>query len=170
MISKKIESLLNDQIKYELNASNFYLSMGSWCDAKGFEGTANFFYQQSDEERFHAMKIVQFINSLDGHAIAPEVKKPPENFDAYRKLFELSLEHEQQNSAAIHDLVEASLEAKDYSTYNFLHWFLDEQVEEEDMFRTIIDKLNILGDDKSGLYLLDKELGERQADTPAEGQ
>ena len=163
MVSEKIQDMLNDQIAKEFYASNYYLSMASWCDTKGYEGGTNFFLAQSAEERDHGMRIFQYINSLDGHAIAPMIEKPPVDFESYPKIFQIALDQERENTAAIHEIVDVTLQEKDYSTYNFMHWYLDEQVEEENMFRGIIDKLNIIGDDKSGIYMLDKDLGQRRS-------
>ncbi len=170
MLAEKIESLLNQQVKHEFDAGNWYLSMASWAEVQGYHGAANFFLEQSREENFHAMKIFHFINDMDGHALAPEIAKPPADFDSYRHLFERSLELEQENTKAINGLMNAAQEARDHATARFLQWYVDEQVEEEDLFRTILDKLNILGDDRSGIYMLDQELGQRQADIPADGE
>jgi len=162
MIDKKIEDKLNEQIALEFNASHFYLAAASWCDTQGYEGSAHFFVMQSEEEREHGLRIFHFLNSLDGHAIAPAIEKPPVEFESYRDVFERSLEHEQKNTKAIHGIVDLTLSDKDYSTYNFMHWYLEEQVEEENLFRSILDKLDIIGDEGSGLYMLDSELGQRQ--------
>jgi len=170
MISDKIQNMLNDQIAKEFYASHYYLALASWCDTKGFEGAAHFFVEQSNEEREHGMRIFHYINDMDGHAIAPEIEKPPVEFESFRATFEIALEQEKQNTRAIHEIVDVSLQEKDYSTYNFMHWYLDEQVEEETLFKGILDKLNIIGDDSSGLYMLDKELGERGGNPGADGE
>jgi ferritin len=162
MISEKMEKMLNAQIEKEFYASSYYLSIASWVEKKGFEGTANFFYLQAAEEREHGMKIFHFINELDGHAIAPAIDKPPSQFDSYRKIFELSLEQEKANTKAIHEIVDTSLKEKDYNTYNFFEWFIDEQIEEENLFMSILDKLDLIGEQGAALYMLDKELGGRQ--------
>jgi len=161
VLSKTIQQELNDQISREFKASNDYLALASWCESEGYEGTASFFYSQSNEERDHGMRIFHFINGLGGHAIAPQIDQPDVQFKSYKGLFEQALEYERDTTAKIHELVELCLQEKDYSTYNFLHWYLDEQVEEENTFRSILDKLKIIGDDRSGIYLLDKDLGER---------
>jgi ferritin len=166
MLSDKIESLLNDQVQHEFEAANWYLAMSSWAEVNGFHGTANFFLEQSKEENFHAMKMFHYINERDGHALAPAISKPDNEFDSIRHLFERGLELEQENTRLINHLVEAAQEAKDHATQQFLQWYVDEQVEEEDVFRTILDKLNILGEKGPGLYMLDQELGQRQGDAP----
>jgi ferritin len=170
MLSEKIESLLNDQVKHEFEAGNWYLSMSSWAEVSGFHGTASFFLEQSKEENFHAMKIFHYINDRDGHALAPSIAQPNHDFDSIRHLFERGLELEQENTKKINNLVEAAKDAKDHATDQFLQWYVDEQVEEEELFRTILDKLNILGDKGPGLYMLDQELGQRQAEIPGNGE
>lgn len=169
MLSEKIESLLNNQIQHEFEAGNWYLSMSSWAEVNGYHGTASFFLEQSKEENFHAMKIFHYINGRDGHALAPAVAKPDSEFDSIRHLFERGLELEQENTRKINELVEAAKEAKDHATDQFLQWYVDEQVEEEELFRTILDKLNILGEKGPGLYMLDQELGQRQAEVAPNG-
>lgn len=169
MLSEKIESLLNDQVKHEFEAEYWYLAMSSWAEVNGFHGTASFFLEQSKEEHFHAMKIFHYINDRDGHALAPSISQPDHDFDSIRHLFERGLELEEENTQKIDKLVEATQKAKDNATHQFLQWYVDEQVEEEDLFRTILDKLNILGEKGPGLYMLDQELGQRTADIPADG-
>ncbi len=169
MLPDKIEKMLNDQLQHEFEAGNWYLSMSSWAEVKGYHGTAGFFLEQSKEENFHAMKIFHYINDRDGHALAPAIAKPDSDFKSYRHLFERGLELEKENTRLINNLVEAAQKAKDHATEQFLQWYVDEQVEEEDLFRSILDKLNLLGDSGPGLYMLDQELGQRQADLPENG-
>lgn len=169
MLSDKLESMLNNQLQHEFEAGNWYLAMSSWAEVKGFHGTASFFLEQYKEENFHAMKIFHYINDRDGHALAPAIAKPDEESKSFRHLFERGLELERENTRKIDELVEAAQEAKDHATEQFLQWYVDEQVEEEELFRTILDKLNILGDTGPGLYMLDQELGQRQADIPEDG-
>jgi len=166
MLSDKIQAELNQQIAKEFKASNYYLARASWCESQGFSGAAKFFYAQSDEERDHALRIFHYINGLDGKAIAPEIEKPPQDFESFNTIFSKALELERETTQSIHKLVNVCLEEKDYSTYNFLHWYLDEQVAEENKFRDILDKLKIIGDDRSGLYMLDKDLGAEVENAP----
>jgi len=169
MLPDTLESMLNHQLQHEFEAGNWYLAMSSWAEVNGFHGTAGFFLEQSREENLHAMKIFHYINERDGHALAPAIAKPDSNFKSFRHLFERSLELEQENTKKINELVEAAQKAKDHATEQFLQWYIDEQVEEEELFRTILDKLNILGDEGPGLYMLDQELEQRQANLPGNG-
>jgi ferritin len=159
MISKAIEKALQLQIALEGYSSAYYLSMASWMDTEGFEGTAAFLYGQSDEERMHMLKILHFINDNDGHAIVPSIEAPPKKFKDFHSCFKLILEQEQAVTASIHELVNQSLKEKDHAANNFLQWYVNEQMEEEKQVKTILNKLKIIGNDGSGLYLLDNELG-----------
>lgn len=159
MISKNIEKALQQQIALEAYSSAYYLSMASWMDIEGYEGTAAFLYKQSDEERMHMLKILHFINDNDGHAVVSKMDAPPSKFKNYHSCFQLILEQEQAVTASIHGLVNMSLKEKDHAANNFLQWYVSEQIEEEKQVKTILNKLKIIGNDGSGLFLLDNELG-----------
>lgn len=159
MLSKNIEKALQQQIALEGYASAYYLSMASWMDVEGFEGTAAYLYKQSDEERMHMLKILHFINDNDGHATVPKLEEPPKKFKDYHTCFKQILEQEQSVTASIHELVNQALKEKDHAAHNFLQWYVNEQMEEEKTVKTILNKLKIIGNDGSGLYLLDTELG-----------
>ncbi len=159
MLTKNVESALNDQIGMEGYASNYYLSAASWCDARGLEGAAGFLYKHADEERMHMMKLFTYINDAGGYAHAPSIKQPPLEFKTLKDLFEAVFNHELEVTKSINELVDLCMKEKDHSTYQFLQWYVAEQHEEEKLFRTIIEKINLLGpDDSRGLYWIDKEL------------
>jgi len=158
MLSKKIESALNKQIAQEAYASYFYLSMASWCQNKGLDGAAGFLFKQSEEERAHMLKLFTYINQTGGHALAPAIKKSPDNYKSIVEVFKLSLKQEQQNTASINSLVELCWNEKDYSTFNFLQWYVAEQHEEEMVFKNILDKVDLIGTDGKGIYLIDKAI------------
>lgn len=160
MISKSIEKALQHQIAMEAYSSAVYLSMASWMDAEGFEGAAAFFYKQSDEERMHMLKIFHFINDNDGHAIVPSIEAPPKSFKDFHTCFKSVLEQEQKVTQSIHELVNVAVKERDHAAHNFLQWYVSEQMEEEKQVKSILNKLKIVGKDGSGLYLLDRELGE----------
>lgn len=157
-MNTRIEAALNDQIRKEASSSQFYLSMASWAEGKGFNGTAKFLYQHSDEERFHMLKLVKFINERGGTADIPAIEKPPVSFESLEKVFESLLAHEMDVTASINNLVDICLQEKDYTTHNFVQWYVSEQLEEEALARTILDKLRMIGSDKGGLYLFDRDL------------
>ena len=144
MIGKEIEAALNNQISAEANSSHLYLAMASWAETRGFEGVSNFFYSQSDEEREHMLKLVRYVNERGGHAKAPAINEPSKMFDCLTHVFQNFLDHEVKVSALINDLVHLCHEKRDYTTQNFLQWYVAEQIEEEALARTILDKLKLV--------------------------
>ena len=159
MVSKSIQEALNNQVQMEAESSQAYLAMASWAEIQpGLEGVSNFFYQQSDEERVHMLKLLRFINERGGFGVVPQLDQPVLTFPSLKKLFDEFLKHELKVSDSINDLVHLSLTEKDYATHNFLQWYVNEQIEEERTARTLNDKLELIGDDKSGLYLFDRDI------------
>lgn len=158
MLSKVIESALNKQVTVEAESSQVYLAMASWAETLGFEGVATFMYAHSDEEREHMLKLIKFINERGGHAKVSQLVAPPTEFGSFKEMFETLYEHEVKVSESINNLVDISLQQKDYATHNFLQWYVSEQIEEEALARNILDKINLIGDDKGGLYLFDNDV------------
>ena len=158
MLSKIIEDALNKQIKIEAESSQVYLSMACWAETQGFEGVAQFMYAHSDEERMHMLKLVKFVNERGGHARVSELIAPPSEFGTFKNMFQTLFNHEVMVSKSINDLVHITLEQRDYATHNFLQWYVAEQIEEEALARNILDKINLIGDDKGGLYLFDNDV------------
>ncbi len=168
MLSSKLEKALNDQIRVEAESSQIYLSMASWAEVKGLEGIARFMYAQSDEERLHMLKLIRYVNERGGHALISDLEKPKTEFGTFQKMFQGLYEHEKEVSQSINELVHISLEEKDYATHNFLQWYVAEQIEEEALARTILDKINLIGNDKGGLYLFDRDVQQITADSAAD--
>ncbi len=154
----EIQDLLNDQIKYEANASMQYMSMASWAENTGFSGVANFFYAQSEEERAHMIKLVKFVNERGGKAVIPQLDEPSSDFDSLNTLFETFLKSEMFVTEQIHKIIYVCLENKNYNVHNFMQWYVTEQLEEESVARDLLDKLNIIGNDKTGHYLFDRDI------------
>lgn len=157
-MNQTIEKLLNDQVKFEALASMQYLSMASWADSHGYNGVADFFYAQSEEERLHMTKLVKFINERSGKVIVPQLDKPKSDFASLNELFETFLSSEMFVTQQINHVIYECLQHKDYNVHNFMQWYVTEQLEEEAVARTLLDKLNIIGDDKSGHYLFDRDI------------
>src|SRR6476620_7520967 len=158
MLSKNIEAALNKQIRIEAESSQTYLSMACWAEVHGLEGIAQFMYKQSDEERAHMLKLIKYVNERGGHALISDLKVPKTSFTTFKEMFEELHRHEVFVSDAINELVHISLQEKDYATHNFLQWYVAEQIEEEAQAKTILDKINLIGDDKGGLYLFDRDI------------
>jgi ferritin len=153
-----VESALNDQVQKEASSSQFYLAMASWAESNGLNGTAKFMYQHSDEERFHMLKLIHFINERGGKASIPSINQPPKEFRDLENVFELLLAHEISVTESINNLVDICLQQKDYTTHNFVQWYVSEQLEEEALARTVLDKLRLIGGDKGGMYMFDRDL------------
>lgn len=153
-----IEKLLNDQVKFEASASMQYLSMASWADEKGYNGVAEFFYLQSEEERVHMIKLVKFINERSAKVIIPQLDKPKSDFESLNQLFETFLASEVFVTQQINHVIYECLQHKDYNVHNFMQWYVTEQLEEEAVAKTLLDKLTIIGNDKSGHYLFDRDI------------
>jgi ferritin len=158
MLKERIEAALNSQIKSEAESSQIYLAMASWADTQGLGGAAQFLYKHSDEERMHMLKLVQYVNERGGKALIPQLAQPTQDFKKLTNLFQTLLDHEVMVSGEINDLVDICLSEKDYTTHNFMQWYVAEQIEEEALARTIMDKLNMIGEDKGGLYLFDRDI------------
>ena len=158
MLTDKMEKALNAQIRIEAESSQVYLSMACWAEVKGLEGIAQFMYKHSDEERMHMLKLVKYVNERGGHALISDLNAPDTDFGTFQKMFQQLYEHEIFVSKSINDLVQVSMDERDYATHNFLQWFVAEQIEEEALARTILDKINLIGNDKGGLYLFDRDV------------
>jgi ferritin len=159
MLSKLLEEALNNQVSNEAASAHTYLAMASWADIQpGLEGVAEFFYKQSEEERLHMLKLIKYINERGGYAIVPELKQPETNYKSLKKVFEQFFESEKSVSESINELVNLALKEKDYATHNFLQWYVAEQIEEESLARKLKEKLELIGEDKSGLYLFDRDI------------
>ena len=166
MLKAVIEKALNKQIGLEAASSQFYLSMASWTETQGLSGSSSFLYRHSDEERQHMLKLVKFINERGGKALIPELIQPPKTFKSLSHVFKSLLVHELNVTDSINNIVGLCLQEKDFTTHNFMQWYVAEQLEEEALARSIIDKLNMIGNDKAGLYLFDRDLLKEMPEEP----
>ena len=156
MLNKKVEEILNVQVEKEGYSSNLYLAMASWAEVKGYEGIAQWLHAQSDEERMHMLKLISYINERGGQAVIPAFEKPASDYNDVKPMFEQVLKHEEYVSASINDIVAVCEQEKDFTTHNWIQWFVTEQIEEEASARNILDKLNMLGD--GPLYMFDRDI------------
>ena len=155
MLPKKVEEILNVQIEKEDYSSQLYLSMASWADNKGFEGVSNWLYAQV-EERAHLLKLIKYVDDRDGIAVIPGIETPPTDFGDVFTMFDKVLAHEQFISGSINEIVAVCISENDYTTQNWIQWFVTEQIEEEASVKAILDKLNLLG--KNNLYMFDRDI------------
>ena len=167
MLNKRIETAINEQIKKEEFSSRLYLSMAIWCEVNGFPGAAAFLYRQSDEERMHQLKLVHYVNDRSGQAALMALEQPQAEYKSLQDVFKQVMDHEQYITASINELYGITLEEKDYTTGNFLQWYINEQIEEESTMSTILDKISLVGADKAGMFHIDKELETMTANAPA---
>ncbi len=159
MLTKKMQDALNTQVLIEAQSSQVYLAMASWAEIQpGIDNVTAFFYRHSDEERMHMLKLVHFINERGGFAMIPALEQPKLTYPSISHAFKELLNHEIMVSESINNLVDISLKEKDYATHNFLQWYVAEQIEEEALARILNDKLELIGDEKSGLYLFDQDI------------
>jgi ferritin len=163
MISKKIQKALNDQLNAEFYSSYFYLSMSAYFESKDLQGFANWFRLQADEEYAHAMKIFDYIYQIGGEVKLLKIDGPKTDWDSFLEVFQDTFEHEQKVTKSINDILELAYTEKDHATVNFLQWFVSEQVEEEAIAQQNVKKMEMIGDNKAGLFMIDKELGGRGA-------
>ncbi|MCJ8307325.1 MAG: ferritin [Nitrosopumilus sp.] len=162
-----MKKALNDQVTLEAAASNNYLAMASWCEVIGYQGAANYFYTQSDEERTHMLKVVHYLNDVGATATISAIKAPTGSFKSLEGILKIALKNEQIVTAAIHKMVEITQKEKDHSTYAFLEWFVNEQVQEETKFETLLQKFDLIGRDKLAINEIDKILAADAADPAA---
>ena len=161
MFSKKVEIALNKQIVLEGFSSHIYLSMAVWAENQGFEGVAAFLYEHADEEREHMLKLIKFMTERGANAQIPAIAKPPHDFGSLKECFTELLDHEMGVTNEINKLVHLTLGEQDYTTHNFLQWYVSEQIEEEALARTILDKLKIIGTESgSGIYMFDRDIAQ----------
>ncbi|MCK5829885.1 MAG: non-heme ferritin [Methylococcales bacterium] len=160
MLKEQVVNKLNQQINQEFYSSNLYLQMSSWCAHKGLEGSAKFLKSHAAEEMRHMQRLFDYVTECGAIAKLGEIKEPPTEFESIVTIFQQTYEHEILITSNINDLVHVAFEMQDYSTFNFLQWYVAEQHEEEKLFKSILDKINIIGTEgRRGLYPIDQVIG-----------
>lgn len=161
MLSTTLANALNKQVNNEFDAAHAYVAMAAYCDYHSYQGFSNFYLQQAEEERFHAMKIFNYLNDRGVQVKITSTSAPKTDFNSILDTFETALRQEKAVTNNFYKLTDLALAEKEHATISFLNWFLDEQVEEESTFDTHIDYLKRFKEDKNALYLYEKELGKR---------
>lgn len=164
MLSKKLQDALNEQIVRELESAYVYLSMVAYFEAENLRGFAHWMRLQRLEELEHAMKIFDFVIDRGSRVELQALQKPPAQFKSPLDAFEKALAHERKITGLIHKLYDLAAKENDYPTQVMLHWFIDEQVEEEKSASEVVDQLQMIGNNAAGLFILDARLGERKAE------
>ena len=158
MLSQNIVKYLNDQLNLEFYSSNVYLQMSAWADNNGFPGAAKFLKAHATEEMEHMRRLFTYLNETGALAEIYAIEAPRKEYASLKELFDIVLDHEKHVTAKINELVEVTFAAKDYSTFNFLQWYVAEQHEEEKLFNEILDKFVVAGESNKSLYFIDKDL------------
>lgn len=161
MMNDKIYKALNEQIKHEFYSSYLYLSMASYFDNIPLEGFYKWFRKQADEEREHAMKIYEYILDRNMHVDLQPIDKPIVKFKSIEEIFQLSLEHEKKVTKWIYQIYDLAVKEKDHGTHVFLQWFISEQVEEEKNAQDNLDQIQLIGDDKGALFVIDQNFSKK---------
>ena len=152
---------INEQIKAEFDSAYIYLAMSAYFEDAGLEGMAHWMRKQYKEEIEHAEKFIAYLYERGARVIIPEIAKPKEIYADALEVFKTAYAHEQYVTSRIYKLVELATAEKDYATLSMLKWYVDEQMEEEDNTGKIVNKLEFLGGDKKGIYIVDRELASR---------
>lgn len=166
MLSEKLVELINKQINYEFFSEHVYLAMAAYCADEDLDGFANFFRIQAEEERFHAMKLFDYVVEMNQRVIIKNSPEPRNDYESVLQAFKAGLEHEKSNTKNIYSIADVAMEERNHATISFLKWFIDEQVEEEALMNSIIKKLERIGNDSAALYMLDTELAARAFTPP----
>ena len=167
MINEKMQDAINEQINAEMYSAYLYLSMSAYFESEGLSGFANWMRVQYDEEVFHAMKFFNYVAERGGRVTLKAIDAPQAEWKSVIDVFENTLEHERHVTSLINNLVDLSIELKDHATNQMLQWFVEEQVEEESTAETILDELKLIGEAKSGLFMMNRELAQRTFSPPA---
>ncbi len=167
MLSDKMVAAINGQINKEMYSAYLYMAMSAYADGEGLKGFSTYFMVQYHEEMVHAMKFYEYLARQGNKIVLGAIQQPPSEFGTMLQMFEATLEHEKFITRSINELVDLAYQEKDYASKAFLDWYVTEQVEEENNAVENIQKLKMIGDNSSALYLLDKELGARILNVPS---
>ena len=169
MISEKMQAAFLDQINKELYSEYLYLSMKAYFTHHNLMGFANWMDVQVQEEHAHAMGMYDYVLERGGYVTLEAIEKPQSTWENPLELFKAVLAHEEYVTSRINALMDVAEEERDRAALIFLNWYLKEQVEEEASVGGVLAQLEMIGDDKSGLFALDKELATRTFVAPVIG-
>lgn len=161
MIPKPVEEIINEQIKNELESAYLYLSAAAWFQEKNLDGMANWMKVQVHEETIHAMKFFDHIANRGGKVILLDLKQIKTNWTSPLEVFQDAVVHEEFITGCINKIVTVVRDNKDYAAEPMLHWFVNEQIEEESNVTKIVEELKRIGTSQDGLFMLDRELAAR---------
>ncbi|WOB42433.1 non-heme ferritin [Thermoleptolyngbya oregonensis NK1-22] len=159
MLSPNMINRLNEQINLEMFSSHLYLQMSSWCAYRALDGCASFLNQHADEEMMHMRRLITYLQETGALAILGSMEAPAHDFQSLTEMFEKIYAHEQFITSKINDLVHLANTEPDYPTLQFLQWYVAEQHQEEFLFKSILDKIHLIGTEGQGLFFIDREIG-----------
>jgi ferritin len=163
MISSKMQSSMNEQIKHETFSAYLYFSMAAYFHSKSLDGMAQWMKAQAQEEFAHALRFFNHINDRGGRIELQALEKPQTEWESPLAAFKAALEHEEFITGKINNLAKLADEQNDRPAGIMLQWFVTEQVEEEDSVSTVINMLELIGNSGHGILMADRELGARVA-------
>lgn len=158
MLKAEMIEKLNEQMNLELYSSLLYQQMSAWCSYHSFEGAAAFLRRHAQEEMEHMQRLFAYLTDTGSLPRINAVPAPDNDYSSLDNLFNATYEHEQLITRKINELAHAAMTSQDYPTFNFLQWYVSEQHEEEKLFKSVLDKLSLVGKSGEGLYFVDKEL------------
>ncbi|MCS3433449.1 non-heme ferritin [Klebsiella sp. BIGb0407] len=158
MLKKDMIEKLNEQMNLELFSSLLYQQMSAWCSYHSFEGAAAFLRRHAQEEMTHMQRLFAYLSDTGNMPQINAIASPYSDYASLDALFKATYEHEQLITSQINELAHAAMSSQDYPTFNFLQWYVAEQHEEEKLFKSVLDKLSLVGTSGDGLYFIDKEL------------
>lgn len=161
MLNERLLEALNDQVNFEFYSSYTYLAMASYAESVDLSGFANFFRVQAQEELFHAMKFYDYIFQKNGTVTLNTIPKPNGSYESMMDVFNKGYEHEQEVTKKIYTLADIANEEREHATISLLKWFIDEQVEEENTFNSLLKKIRRAEGNPAAIYMIDEELSKR---------
>lgn len=165
-MNEKIESMLVDQMNFEMYSAYVYMAMAAYLDSVDMTGFSHWMKIQTQEEMYHSIKMYNYIVERGGRPIWAEIKQPASEYNSVKAVFEEALSHEKIVTSRINKIMDAAIAESDHATRSFLNWYVDEQVEEESNADELVKKLAMIDGHPQGLYMLDKELSARVFNVP----
>jgi len=159
LLSTEVEALLNQQIKKEAQSSSAYLAMASWCNQNGYDFSSDYFFLQAEEERMHQMKIYKYVLDMGGSAISPEITNIKIEYNSFKEVFEEALDQEISVTQSLKNIAANCYKEQDFVTIEFLNWFFKEQREEEYKARRALELFEVIGEEGTGRWQIDKNVG-----------
>ena len=169
MLSDRLQDAINRQINNELYSAHLYLSMSAYFESLDLNGFAHWMKMQFEEETAHALKLFDYVNDRDGRVVLHAIEQPQIEFESAHSVMRRALEHERLITSMINDLYALAISERDYPTHVLLEWFVSEQVEEEKVLNEIVTHMDLIGNDGTGLLIMDQRLASRTADAGADG-